>query len=676
MDSFSVENLSKDDAKSELVKLVNQLNQWSHEYYELDSPTVEDSVYDHLYEKLVQIERKYPDLISPDSPTQKVGGDVLDDLSKVNHKVPMLSLGDVFSKQELAEFLKRLVNNNPEVDAYNCELKIDGLSISLRYENGIFIQGSTRGNGLIGEDITNNLKTIPSIPQKLTHPVNIEVRGECYMPKASFVSLNEQREKDGQKPFANPRNAAAGSLRQLDPAVTKSRNLSTFMYNVANYDDLNSNTQSGMLKELQELGFSVNDTYQVARNESEINEYIDKYTSKRNDLSYGIDGIVVKTNNLKLQEKIGHTVKVPRWAIAYKFPPEEAETKLLDVEWTIGRTGVVTPTAIMNEVTLAGTKVSRASLHNPDYLNEKALRIGDVVKLHKAGDIIPEISEYIPERRPVESLPIIVPTNCPSCGAKLVHLDEEVVLRCINPQCPAQLTEQINHFASRNAMNIDGLGPKIVNQLFENNLVSNVASLYSLSNDQLLKLDKFGEKAADNLIKSINNSKSNSLERLLFGLGIRHVGVKASKLVAKHFKDINAIINANADDILEIDTIGQTIADSIVTYFSNEDSIELITELKKFNLNMSYLGVSNDIPDNVFMNKRIVLTGKLNEMSRPKASEMLEQLGAKIIGSVSKNTDILIAGEKAGSKLNKAESLNVKIMSENEFLEEINRINY
>ncbi|KRM68308.1 DNA ligase [Apilactobacillus ozensis DSM 23829 = JCM 17196] len=676
MDSVSIDGLNPDEAKKEMLRLIDKLNQWSHEYYELDSPTVEDSVYDNLYEKLTRIEHKYPDLVSKDSPTQKVGGAVLDGLNKVNHDVPMLSLGDVFSKRELFEFLNRLKNNNPGINAYNCELKIDGLSISLRYENGIFVQGSTRGNGLIGEDITENLKTIPSIPKKLTKPINIEVRGECYMPKKSFVKLNEQREKDGQKPFANPRNAAAGSLRQLDSMVTKSRNLSTFMYNVSDYNDLKSDTQSGMLEELSSLGFSVNDTYQVTHNSDEIGKYIDNYTNQRSQLDYGIDGIVVKTNSLALQSKIGHTVKVPRWAIAYKFPPEEAETKLLNVEWTVGRTGVVTPTAIMDEVTLAGTKVSRASLHNPDYLREKGLRIGDVVRLHKAGDIIPEISEYIASKRPDDSEKIDIPDECPSCEAKLVHLDEEVVLRCINPKCPAQLTEQINHFASRNAMNIDGLGPKIVNQLFENNLVSDVASLYSLNYDDLFKLDKFGEKATNNLINSINNSKKNSLERLLFGLGIRHIGAKASKLIAKHFGSMDKLIHADSDDILQIDTIGQTIADSIKTYFANDDSIKLIDELRRADVNMKYLGSNaQNIPENIFNDKHIVLTGKLQEMSRPQAMEILETLGAKIIGSVSSKTDILIAGEKAGSKLTKAQSLNVKIMSESDFLKEINRIN-
>lgn len=663
------------DIQTEYNQLKNQIKQWSIEYYQNDKPSVEDNVYDQNYRRLQEIEEAHPELITEDSPTQNVGGQILSGFNKVNHDIPMLSLGDVFSEEELSDFINRLNNNYPQINQYNCELKIDGLAISLRYEDGILVQGSTRGNGTIGEDITTNLKTIESIPQKLTRPVTIEVRGECYMPKASFVKLNDQREKNGESVFANPRNAAAGSLRQLDSNVTAERKLSTFMYNVADYNDLEATTQDGLLEELKDLGFTINPTYQVIENMDDVNDYIQYYTQRRDELSYGIDGIVIKENDLALQEEIGTTVKVPKWAIAYKFPPEEVETKLIDIEWTVGRTGVVTPTAVMNEVQLAGTKVSKASLHNPDYLNEKGVRIGDTVKLHKAGDIIPEISEYIPSKRPSDSEEYVIPTTCPSCGDKLVHLDEEVALRCINPKCPAQLSEQINHFASRNAMNIDGLGPRIVQQLFDRDMLDDAASLYKLTQEELETLDKFGTKSATNLLSAIDNSRSNSVERLLFGLGIRHVGAKAARIIAEHFGDLDHLISASSEDIAAIDGMGQTIADSIVTYFNNPEAKALIEEFKAVGVNMQYLGArldNVDLSDSPVNDKTVVLTGKLSVWTRPKATEWLENHGAKVTGSVSKKTDVLIAGEDAGSKLEKAQNLGIEIWTEEEFSSVVN----
>ena len=663
------------DIQTEYNQLKNQIKQWSIEYYQNDKPSVEDNVYDQNYRRLQEIEEAHPELIAEDSPTQNVGGQILSGFNKVNHDIPMLSLGDVFSEEELSDFINRLNNNYPQIKQYNCELKIDGLAISLRYEDGILVQGSTRGNGTIGEDITTNLKTIESIPQKLTRPVTIEVRGECYMPKASFVKLNDQREKNGESVFANPRNAAAGSLRQLDSKVTAERKLSTFMYNVADYNDLESTTQDGLLEELKDLGFTINPTYRVIENMDDVNDYIQYYTQRRDELSYGIDGIVIKENDLALQEEIGTTVKVPKWAIAYKFPPEEVETKLIDIEWTVGRTGVETPTAVMNEVQLAGTKVSKASLHNPDYLNEKGVRIGDTVKLHKAGDIIPEISEYIPSKRPSDSEEYVIPTTCPSCGDKLVHLDEEVALRCINPKCPAQLSEQINHFASRNAMNIDGLGPRIVQQLFDRDMLDDAASLYKLTQEELETLDKFGTKSATNLLSAIDNSRSNSVERLLFGLGIRHVGAKAARIIAEHFGDLDHLISASSEDIAAIDGMGQTIADSIVTYFNNPEAKALIEEFKTVGVNMQYLGArldNVDLSDSPVNDKTVVLTGKLSVWTRPKATEWLENHGAKVTGSVSKKTDILIAGEDAGSKLEKAQNLGIEIWTEEEFSSVVN----
>lgn len=671
---MAFENMSEQQAAAKAGDLRKQLNQWADEYYTYDAPSVEDAVYDQTYQQLVALENQFPQIVTPDSPTQKVGDHTLPGFTKVNHEIPMLSLGDVFSKEELAEFVDRLSENDSVAFDYNCELKIDGLAINLRYENGVFVQGSTRGNGQIGEDITRNLKTIKSIPQKLTRPINIEVRGECYMPKESFAKLNEQRQLDGEEPFANPRNAAAGSLRQLDPRVTRSRKLSTFMYNVADIDDLQSDTQSGMLAELKELGFTINPDFKVAHNMADIDNYVDKYKDLRDGLPYGIDGIVIKVNSLPLQRSLGATVKVPRWAIAYKFPPEEVQTIVRDIEWTVGRTGVVTPTAVMDPVTLAGSTVSRASLHNPDYLAEKDIRVGDTVKLHKAGDIIPEISQYLPDKRPANSQAYEIPTQCPSCGSTLVHLDQEVALRCINPQCPAQLKEGLTHFASRDAMNIDGLGPKIIAQLFEKHMVSDVAGLYDLSFDQLLTLDKFGEKSATKLLTAIDNSRSNSCERLLYGLGIRHVGIKAARLIAQRFKNIDKVMQASAQDIAEIATMGMIIADSVVTYFSMPESKQLIDQLKQVGVNMDYLGVTDEQlaeSDSFFTGKKFVLTGKLQNITRPDATQWLEDHGAKVSSSVSKNTDIVVVGEDPGSKYDKAKSLGIQTWDEARFHQEM-----
>ncbi|GEO66519.1 NAD-dependent DNA ligase LigA [Levilactobacillus spicheri] len=663
-----VKELTENQAATEAADLRPQLIAWGRAYYDADAPSVEDDVYDRVYARLVALETAFPNIVTPESPTQHVGGTTRGDLPKVNHDIPMLSLGDVFSIDELKEFDARLRENVDEADRdfdYNCELKIDGLAINLHYENGKFVQGSTRGNGRIGEDITANLETLPSIPKVLTRPLTIDVRGECYMPKQAFLDLNERREAEGKSPFANPRNAAAGSLRQLDVAVTRDRKLATFMYNIADYDPLDTRTQSGLLDELAELGFSTNPTYQVAHDMDDVQAYIDTYTGKRSDLAYGIDGIVIKANPLPLQRELGATVKVPRWAIAYKFPPEEVQTVVRDIEWTVGRTGIVTPTAVMDPVPLAGSTVARASLHNPDYLEAKDIRIGDTVLLHKAGDIIPEISQFVADKRPADATAYPIPTHCPSCGAKLVHLDEEVALRCINPSCPAQLAEGMNHFASRNAMNIDGLGPKIVAQLFDRQLVSDVASLYELTLDQLLTLDKFGEKSAQNLLTAIDNSRNNSLERLLFGLGIRHVGAKAARSIAEHFGDLDHLMAADADEIVAIDTIGQIIADSVVTYFSTDEVQHLIARLETVGVNLTYTsGAVVTAPDSEFAGQRIVLTGKLTELSRPEATAWLEQHGAKVTGSVSKKTDLVIAGEAAGSKLTKAQDLGITVWNE------------
>ena len=588
----------------------------------------------------------------------------------------MLSLGDVFSKEELGNFVDNLDKNLDEKIDYNCELKIDGLAISLVYRKGIFVQGSTRGNGRIGEDITQNLRTIKSVPLKLSEPVDVEVRGECYMPKKSFVELNERQEKEGKQIFANARNAAAGSLRQLDSRITSDRKLSTFIYYLMEPEKFGVTTQSQALEKMRSWGFKIDPDFKVAHDKEEIFEYIDKYQEKRASLTYDIDGIVIKANPFSVHREVGNTVKVPRWAIAYKFPPDEQETIVRDIEWTVGRTGVVTPTAIMDPVQLAGTTVSRASLHNPDYIKEKDIRIGDTVKLHKAGDIIPEISMVVLSKRPNDSVPYPIPKNCPECGAKLVHLDDEVALRCINPKCPALVKESLTHFASRNAMDIRGLGTRIIAQLYDKKLVKDIADIYKLTIDELLQLDKVKEKSANNLLTAIDNSRENSLERLLFGLGIRHVGAKAAKLIAQHFKTMDRIKEASVEEICSIKTMGTIIAESIVTYFDSKEVDELLEELKKARVNMSYTGESEaEILENAanspFNGLRVVLTGTLDHLKRADAKKWLEAHGAKVTGSVSSKTNLLIAGHDAGSKLTKAENLKIKIINEETFIQQM-----
>lgn len=662
-----IEQLTLAEATSEINEIKAKIVQWGVEYYEQDQPSVEDFIYDQTYARLVALETKFPELVTADSPTQQVGGAPDSNLDKVVHEIPMLSMGDVFSVEELMEFNDRVYKNTKDNLEFNLELKIDGLAVSMVYENGKFVQGSTRGNGTIGEDITKNLKMIKSVPQQLSEPLSVEVRGECYMPKEAFAKLNLQREADGEAVFANPRNAAAGSLRQLDAKVTAERELSVFAYYVPEFEVLGVDTQSAALERLKELGFSINENYQKVTTPAEIHDYIDKFTEQRNSLEFGIDGIVEKVNDLHLQAELGNTVKVPRWEIAYKFPPEEEQTILREIEWTVGRTGTVTPTAVMDPVQLAGTTVSRASLHNPDYLIEKDVRIGDTVYLHKAGDIIPEISHVNLAKRLSDSGAYEIPTRCPECDSQLVHLDGEVALRCINPMCPAQIKEGLAHFASRNAMNIDGLGPRIVEQLFELKMIDDVAGLYRLTKDQLLTLDKFGEKSADNLLTAIDTSRHNSLERLLFGLGIRHVGAKAAKIIATHFTSIETLMTASSEAISEVESIGPTIGDSVVTYFDNDQVKQLVNELQTAGVNTDYLGATDVIVDSEWTGQKVVLTGKLEAFTRNDAKEWLEAHGANVVGSVSKKTDLLIAGADAGSKLAKAQDLGIEIWNEQRF---------
>lgn len=665
--------LNKKNAQEEIETLRKKLNTWAEQYYAQDAPSVEDAVYDQNYQKLVELEKQFPELVTPDSITQRVGGEIKSDLGKVEHQVPMLSMGDVFSKDELFEFDQRIQKLVGGPVAYNVELKIDGLSLSLEYVDGKLIQASTRGNGRIGEDVTKNVQYIDDIPKILPEKLTTEVRGECYMGKAAFLKLNTERDENGEAIFANPRNAAAGSLRQLDPKVTKKRNLSTFIYTWVN-PPKEITSQHQAIQQMSKLGFHTNETGRKLANLDEVFAYIDEYTSKRDSLSYGIDGIVLKVDDLTLQKQLGNTVKVPRWEIAYKFPPEEQETIVHEIVWTVGRTGVVTPTAVMDLVELAGTTVSRAVLHNPDLLKQKDVRIGDTVKLHKAGDIIPEISEVVLSKRPANSQVYEIPTECPSCGQSLVHLEGEVALRCINPACPAQIEEGIIHFASRPAMDIMGLGPKIVRQLIQHDLVKDVADLYHLTADDLAELDHFGDKSISNLLTAIDNSRQNSVELLLNGLGIDHVGAKAALLIVQRFKNLNKIMQASVSDLTAIDTIGETIAESITTYFAQASVQKLVQELIDSGVNIDYLGEDvseEEIVDNFFKNKTVVLTGKLAHFTRSEFTKKLESLGAKVTSSVSKKTDYVIYGTDAGSKLTKAESLKIALLTEEEAIEKI-----
>lgn len=671
-----IDEVSFEEAIERVEALRETLDRYSHEYYVLDKPTVTDAEYDSLYHELVTLEETYPELISGDSPTQRVGGTILPGFEKVTHDIPMLSLGNAFEKEDLLDFDKRIRKLTDNQVQYICELKIDGLALSLKYEQGKLVQAATRGDGVVGENVTQNVRTVKSVPLKLKHPYSIEVRGECYMPKASFVELNQKREENGEDVFANPRNAAAGGLRNLDPKQTAKRNLNTFMYTVADFGEMEATSQSDALNQLDEIGMRTNHERAVFESIEEVWEYTQEFQEKRSSLPYDIDGIVIKVNDFRAQEDIGFTIKAPRWAIAYKFPAEEANTVVNEIEWTVGRTGVVTPTAIMDPVQLAGTTVQRASLHNVDLIRERDIRLNDTVVIHKAGDIIPEVTRVVEDLRPANSVVYEFPTHCPACESELVHLDEEVALRCINPKCPAQIIEGLTHFVSRNAMNIDGLGNKVIIQLYENDLVKDVADLYSLTYDDLVKLDKIKDKSANNLLKAIDASRNNSLERLIFGLGIRNVGSNAAKLLAEEFETIEKVQQAEKEAIIAIEGIGDIIAESVVTFFKLPEVIDLIEELRSQGINLAYLGKKKETvaeTDSYFNGKTIVLTGKLTHFTREEAKVRIENLGGKVTGSVSKKTDVVVAGEDAGSKLTKAQSLDVPVWNEDQLLETLER---
>lgn len=640
-------------------ELVALLNRYATEYYTSDNPSVSDSEYDRLYRELVELETAYPEQVLADSPTHRVGGKVLDGFEKYSHQYPLYSLQDAFSREELDAFDAR-VRKEVAHPTYICELKIDGLSISLTYEKGILVAGVTRGDGSIGENITENLKRVKDIPLTLPEELDITVRGECYMPRASFDQVNQVRQENGEPEFANPRNAAAGTLRQLDTAVVAKRNLATFLYQEASPSTRDS--QEKGLKYLEQLGFVVNPKRILAENIDEIWNFIQEVGQERENLPYDIDGVVIKVNDLASQEELGFTVKAPKWAVAYKFPAEEKEAQLLSVDWTVGRTGVVTPTANLTPVQLAGTTVSRATLHNVDYIAEKDIRKDDTVIVYKAGDIIPAVLRVVESKR-VSEEKLDIPTNCPSCNSDLLHFEDEVALRCINPRCPAQIMEGLIHFASRDAMNITGLGPSIVEKLFAANLVKDVADIYRLQEEDFLLLEGVKEKSAAKLYQAIQVSKENSAEKLLFGLGIRHVGSKASQLLLQYFHSIENLYQADSEEVASIESLGGVIAKSLQTYFATEGSEILLRELKETGVNLDYKG-QTVVADAALSGLTVVLTGKLERLKRSEAKSKLESLGAKVTGSVSKKTDLVVVGADAGSKLQKAQELGIQVRDE------------
>ena len=658
--------------KERMNYLIKILNDASYDYYVLDDPKITDQEYDAYYRELETIEKLHPEWVLDTSPTKKVGGEVIDEFKKVEHTIPMLSLGDVFNEDEIVDFLQRIENSGVHSN-YVCELKIDGLSVSLKYEKGILVQGATRGNGVVGEDITHNVKTIKSIPLKLKQPLDIEVRGEIYMSKKTLEKINKERISKGEKPLQNPRNAAAGSIRQLDSKVAAKRNLDAFLYHLPNPEDFGIKTHHETLEFMKSLGFKTNPNNRIVKNINEVMAYIHEKGEIRKDLPYDIDGVVIKVDNLKDQQTLGFTARTPRWAIAYKFPAEEVLTKLNDILFTVGRTGKITPNAILDPVQLMGSTISRATLHNEDYVLKKGLMIHDTVSIRKAGDVIPEVVEAKIERRTGKEIPFKMITNCPICDTKLIKKEGEVDYYCPNPNCPARHIESFIHFVSRPAMNIDGLGDRLMEDLYNFKFISTIPDIYRLSSkkDDLTKLEGYGEKSVTNLLNAIEVSKSNSLERLLFGLGIKNVGKEKAKILAKTYKNMDNLSKATYDELVEIPDIGPIIAKNIVDYFSNEDNLKIIEELKDLGLNMDYIGEELNVKED-FQDKSFVLTGTLTKLTRDEAKALIENAGGKTVGSVSKKTYAVIVGDNPGSKYEKAKELNIPIWTEEEFLEKIN----
>lgn len=665
--------MEKNKAKEEILKLRKQLEIWANKYYDEDNPEVSDYEYDMTMNKLKALEKEFPDLVTKDSLTQKVGGHVKEGFEKVEHEVPLQSLQDIFSFEELEEFKERVYkaakeNNIKEEDVkFVVETKIDGLSAALEYRDGKFVRGATRGNGLVGEDVTENLKTIKTIPKELPEPINIIVRGEVFIGKKEFEKMNEERELNEEKTFANARNAAAGSLRQLDTKITKKRPLDIYIFNVQKIEGKEFNSHFEELNYLKKLGFNVNPVLIPCNNISEAIEAINKIGEEREELTFGIDGAVIKVDDLKLREKMGTTSKVPRWAIAYKYPPEKKETKLKDIICQVGRTGAITPMAILEPVKVAGSTISKTTLHNEDFIKEKDIRVGDIIVVQKAGDVIPEILEVKKNKRTGSEQIFEMPKVCPVCGAPVVREEGEAVSRCIGIECPAKLVRNIIHFVSRDCMNIDGLGDKIIEQLINKNLISNIADIYFLKFEDIATLKKNGQKFTQNLIDAINNSKNNDLYRLIAALGIRHIGTKAAKTLAKKYKTMDSLMNASLESLAMTDDIGEISANSIYEFFRQDQTIDLINRLKEANVNMEALE-TEDI-DNRFEGKTFVLTGTLEKFTRKEASDLIEKHGGKTSGSVSKKTDYVLAGEDAGSKLTKAQSLDVEIITEEQFEE-------
>ena len=655
------------DARERIEELKEILNKASVEYYVNDNPTMEDYEYDRLMAELIDLEDKNPELKTNDSPTQRIGGEVLSKFEKVVHPNKMMSLADAFSYDELKDFDKRVKAVAPNA-TYLCELKIDGLSVSLRYENGSLRIGATRGNGSVGENITHNVKTIKSIPLKLREPLTLEVRGEIFMPKESFIKLNLEREENEEELFANCRNAAAGSVRQLDSKVAAARNLDAFLY----YNlDQNVKTQEEALLKMKEIGFKVNPLYAHCNNIEEVISYIEKMGNERPNLPYDIDGIVIKVNEMELHDIIGETVKYPKWAIAYKFPPEEVSTKLIDIKFQVGRTGVITPVAIFNPVFVQGSLISKATLHNEDYIKEKDIHINDTVIIHKAGDVIPEVVKPIIEDRKDDLIEFKMIDKCPCCNSQLVRLPGEADYYCLNEYCEDKIINKIIHFSSKPAYNIDSLGDKLCEQLYQAGFITDIASIFRLKDQyaNLIVLPGLGEKSINNLLDAIEKSKNNNLDQLIFGLGIRHVGAKASKLICKRFKNIDGILNATLEELVSIPDVGDAIANSLFEYMHDERNISLINQLRELGLNMEF--ESLEIKENYFTNKKCVLTGTLSSMGRSEAKKLIESFGGSLSDSVSKKTDVLILGENPGSKYDKAKELGIYIMEEAEFLKKV-----
>ena len=652
-------------SKDRLLELRELLTRYNYEYHVLDKPTIPDSEYDHLFRELQDLEKKYPELYDPSSPTEHVGYSVLSEFTKVVHDKPMLSLGNVFNYEELKEWAKKITDVFADA-RFVVEYKIDGLAMSLLYEDGLLKQAVTRGDGIEGEDVTNNVKTIKSIPLKINRKGRYDIRGEVYMPKKSFEELNAQRLKEGEEEFANPRNAAAGSIRQLDSSIAAKRGLDAFWYHIP--DDTKSLNHSDSLKDARKLGFRINDTYKIFNNIEDVWKHIEKTTELRKDLPYEIDGMVIKVDNYKMQNDLGFTSRIPKWAIAYKFPAEEVRTIVKDIFVTVGRTGRCTPNAKFTPVKVAGTTIGYATLHNEDYIKDKDIRVGDTIIVRKAGDIIPEVVRSVKENRTGDQVKYKFPKICPVCGGKLYRFDDEADHYCINTDCKARLVFGIAHFASRDAMNIDGLGEKKVESFFKANILSSFEDIYHLNKkkDIILNLEKFGEKSFNNLIDAIENSKKNSVERLIYGLGIRQVGEKASKILAANYKTLDALMNASVDDLSLINDIGPITAEGIVDFFKDKNNIKVIESLRKEGVNFKYQDTSVE-KDTIFKNKTVVLTGTLSSFTRPEATKLLENLGAKVSSSVSSKTDFVIYGVEAGSKLTKANSLGVKTLSEEEF---------